>query len=124
MKTILDNLFRCAAAGTVLAAATTAGAATILLKAATFIIEYNATAEDIGVQAFLDSEGWQVMAVEVRLRKPIADQLGASRNIFRAGSLEIPVNLIQSVGDAVVLSVRVEGLRAVLPPGDESAPAH
>ncbi len=73
---------------------------------------------------FLDSEGWQVVAVEVRLRKPIADQLGASRNIFRAGSLEIPVNLIQSVGDAVVLSVRVEGLRAVLPPGDESAPAH
>src|SRR4026207_1711553 len=56
MKTILDNLFRCAAAGTVLAAATTAGAATILLKAATFIIEYNATAEDIGVQAVLDSE--------------------------------------------------------------------
>jgi len=71
MKTILDNLFRCAAAGTVLAAATTAGAATIPLKAATFIIEYNATAEDIGVQAFLDSEGWK----EIEIFAPTGEEI-------------------------------------------------
>jgi sporulation protein YlmC with PRC-barrel domain len=73
---------------------------------------------------FMETHGWQVEALEVRLRKPIAEQLGATHSFFRAGSLEIPVNLIQSVGDAVVLSVRVDGLRAVLPAADEAAPAH
>jgi len=36
---------------------------TIPLKAATMIIEYNASAEDIGVQFFMDSDGWSKLTV-------------------------------------------------------------
>ena len=73
---------------------------------------------------FLDSEAWSVESLRVKLRKEIADQLGASRTMFHAGTVEIPIRLIQSVGDAVVLSVPVHGLREVLPGEGESASAH
>src|SRR5512133_1219066 len=73
---------------------------------------------------FLDSEAWSVESLRVKLRKEIADQLGASRTMFHAGTVEIPIRLIQSVGDAVVLSVPVDGLREVLPGGGEPASAH
>jgi sporulation protein YlmC with PRC-barrel domain len=83
---------------------------------------------------FLDSEAWRVESLQVQLGKEIADQLGAARSIFHAGTVEIPVRLVQSVGDTVVLSVSVDGLRAVqakhsgretegvAPPGQSHAP--
>ena len=64
---------------------------------------------------FLDSERWQVESVQVKLRKEIADELGADRSVFHAGTLEIPVALVQSVGDAVILNVPTLQLRQVLP---------
>ncbi len=73
---------------------------------------------------FLDSELWRVESLQIKLRKDIADQLGASRSMFRAGELELPIALIQSVGDAVVLTVPVEELKQVLPSELEHAPTH
>ena len=70
---------------------------------------------------FLDSEAWGIQSLQVRLRKEIADRIGASRNLFHAGTVEIPIRLIQSVGDAVVLSVPVDGLRQVLPGAPRAA---
>jgi sporulation protein YlmC with PRC-barrel domain len=64
---------------------------------------------------FIDSDAWRVESLQVKLRKDIADQLGANRTVFHAGALEIPVRMIQSAGDTVVLSVPVDGLRQVLP---------
>jgi sporulation protein YlmC with PRC-barrel domain len=72
---------------------------------------------------FVDSTAWVVESLQVKLRKEIADRLGANRTMFHAGTVEIPVRLIQSVGDAVVLSVEVDGLRQVLPGESESAHA-
>jgi sporulation protein YlmC with PRC-barrel domain len=73
---------------------------------------------------FLDSETWRVESLQVKLDRAIADQLGASRSIFHAGTLEIPVRIVQSVGDTVVLSVVVDELRRILPVESEPAPAH
>jgi sporulation protein YlmC with PRC-barrel domain len=64
---------------------------------------------------FLESDAWRVESLQVKLGKDIADQIGADRSIFHAGTLEIPVRKIQSVGDTVVLSIPVDGLRDVLP---------
>lgn len=72
---------------------------------------------------FLDSDAWRVESLQVRLRKDIADRLGADRSMFHAGVLEIPTGMVQSVGDAVVLSVPVDELRQVLPGATESPPA-
>ena len=62
---------------------------------------------------FLDGAAWSVEALQVKLRRDIADQLGAPRGMFHGSTVEIPVRLIQSVGDAVVLTVAVDGLRQV-----------
>ncbi|HEV8332790.1 MAG TPA: hypothetical protein VGQ22_15305 [Steroidobacteraceae bacterium] len=71
MNATLATLIRHALTGATLAVATTVAAAqpgtkveskarTVPLSAATMIIEYNSSAEDIGVQFFLDlSEGWR-----------------------------------------------------------------
>ena len=61
---------------------------------------------------FLDSDAWKVESLQVKLRKEVADQIGADRSAFRAGALEIPVHMIQAAGDTVVLLVPVDALRA------------
>ena len=71
---------------------------------------------------FLDSEAWAVESIQVKLRNATADRLGAARTIFSAGTVEIRVRLIQSVGDAVVLAIPVEGLRAIV--SDPTAAGH
>ena len=73
---------------------------------------------------FLDSEGWRVEAIQVALRKETADRLGAPRSIFHGGTVEIPVHLIQSVGDTVVLSTPVDGLRQILAEPSPTTEAH
>ncbi len=73
---------------------------------------------------FIDSEGWRVESLQVKLRKDVADHLGANRSLFHAGAVEIPVSMIQSVGDAVVLAVAIDGLRQVLPGGSEAVAPH
>lgn len=70
---------------------------------------------------FLDADAWRVESLHVKLRKDIADRLGAERSMFHAGALEIPIGLVQSVGDAVVLAVPVDDLRQVLPGASEAA---
>lgn len=72
---------------------------------------------------FLDSEAWRIESLQVKLRRDTADRLGASRGIFHAGTIEIPVGIVQSVGDAVVLSVEVAGLRQLLPIEGDRTPA-
>jgi len=73
---------------------------------------------------FLDSVSLRVESFQVKLDKPIAELLGTPHSIFRQGVIEVPVSLVQSVGDTLVLSVAVEGLRQVLPNEQESAPLH
>jgi len=64
---------------------------------------------------FLESDTWRVESLQAKLGKDIADQIGAARSLFHAGTLEIPVRIVQSVGDTVVLSVPIDGLGEVLP---------
>jgi sporulation protein YlmC with PRC-barrel domain len=73
---------------------------------------------------FIDNQTWHVEALQVKLRREAAEQLGASRTLFHAGTIEIPLRIVQSVSDAVVLSVSVEELHDVLPAEAASPPAH
>ena len=62
---------------------------------------------------FIDSADWRVESIRIELQKDIADRIGASRTLLHRGTIELPVSFIQSVGDAVVLSIDVEKLREV-----------
>jgi len=67
----------------------------------------------------LDSDGWQVDALRVKVRKEAAGLLGVARSVFYAGSMEIPIRVVQSISDAVVLTLGVDALRELLPSQQE-----
>ncbi|HEX6315853.1 MAG TPA: hypothetical protein VFZ73_13375 [Gemmatimonadaceae bacterium] len=73
---------------------------------------------------FVDTSTWRIESIQATLRKETADSLGAHRSIFQAGTLEIPIHLVQSVGTTVVLTVPLDGLRAVMPNEQAKSPAH
>jgi len=60
---------------------------------------------------YVDATDWRVESLGVELHKDIADRIGAARSLFRRGVVEIPVALIQSIADTVVLGVAVDDLR-------------
>ena len=62
---------------------------------------------------------WHVQAFVVKLRKEAAERAGIARSVFHAPTLEISTDLVQSSGDAVILSVPVEALN----PPAESPPS-
>lgn len=59
----------------------------------------------------IDTSSWVVVVLQVKLRKAAAEQLGASRGILHAATLDLPIRMVQSVGDAVLLSVPTVELR-------------
>jgi len=63
----------------------------------------------------IDTSTWNIGALQIKLSNPVAEQIGVSRGLLRAATIELPVRMIQSVGDAVVLSVPTLELRQVLP---------
>ena len=63
---------------------------------------------------FIDTSTWIIVALQIKLSKSVAEQLGAARGLLRAATLELPVRMVQSVGDAVLLSVPTLELRQIL----------
>lgn len=59
----------------------------------------------------LDPSNLRIEAIQVKLRKDAAERLGASRGWFRAHMIDIPAEQVQSIGDAVILTVPLEALR-------------
>jgi sporulation protein YlmC with PRC-barrel domain len=64
---------------------------------------------------FIDTSAWAIIALQVKLNKASAEQLGAARGILHAATLDLPVRMVQSVGDAVLLSVPTLELHQMLP---------
>jgi sporulation protein YlmC with PRC-barrel domain len=76
------------------------------------------------VELFITSSDWRVESILIELKKDIADRIGANRTLLHRGTIELPVSFIQSVGDAIVLSIEVEKLREARrsPEGDVVQP--
>jgi sporulation protein YlmC with PRC-barrel domain len=62
----------------------------------------------------IDTLTWTIVALQIKLDKAAAEQIGAARSILRAATLELPVRMVQSVGDAILLSVPTLELRQIL----------
>jgi sporulation protein YlmC with PRC-barrel domain len=67
----------------------------------------------------IDTSTWTVVALQVKLRKAAAEQLGAVKGMLRSATVELPVRMVQSVADAILLSVATLELRQILPDGGE-----
>lgn len=62
-------------------------------------------------EIFISSSDWRVESLRIELQKDIADRIGANRTIFHRGTIELPISFVQSVSDAVILTIAVEQLR-------------
>jgi len=62
-------------------------------------------------ELFIDTSTWTIVALQIKLSKSAAEQLGAERSLLHAATFELPVNLVQSVADAVLLTVPTSELR-------------
>lgn len=60
---------------------------------------------------FLDSQSRQLDTLRVKLRRELAEQAGARSTFFHKAMAEVPMQLVQSIGDAVLLQVRFEELQ-------------
>jgi sporulation protein YlmC with PRC-barrel domain len=60
---------------------------------------------------FIDTSTWTIVSLQIKLSKTAAEQLGAARSLIHAATIELPVRMVQSVGDTVLLSVPTLGLR-------------
>jgi len=67
----------------------------------------------------IDTSVWSIVALHVKLNKTAAEQVGAVRGILHAATLDLPVSAVQSVGDAVLLSVPTAELRQILHPAED-----
>ena len=72
-----------------------------------------ADGQEIGEVAalFLDSGNWTVIAIQIKLNRSAAEKLGATRGLLRAATIDLPVRLVQSVGDAILLGIPTLELR-------------
>lgn len=70
---------------------------------------------EIGPLTFDDAD-WRVATVQVKLRREIAERIGVSHGLFHAATIDLPIELVQSVGDVVILTVPVDALRSPPPP--------
>ena len=66
---------------------------------------------------FIDTSTWTIVSLQIKLSKTATEQLGASRSLLHAATIELPVRMIQSVSDTVLLSVPTLGLRQTDPEG-------
>jgi sporulation protein YlmC with PRC-barrel domain len=62
-------------------------------------------------ELFISASDWRIESIRIEIHNDIADGIGASRTMFHRATIELPVAFIQSVSDAVVLTVDVEHLR-------------
>jgi sporulation protein YlmC with PRC-barrel domain len=75
----------------------------------------------------IDETTWRVAAIQIALTKEIADRIGIKRSVFHPGTIDVPIDSVQSVGDAIVLTVAVDALRVTPPPpavGPQDVPIH
>jgi len=63
----------------------------------------------------IDTSAWSILALQIKLSKAVAEKIGAARSIIHAATLELPVRMVQSVGDAILLSIPTLELRQLLP---------
>lgn len=68
---------------------------------------------EIGVVGgvIFETASWKVEALEVKIRAEVAERIGAGRKMFRATTINIPIDQVHSVRDAVILTIALGELR-------------
>jgi sporulation protein YlmC with PRC-barrel domain len=64
-----------------------------------------------------------VGGMRVKLRARVADDVGVERGTFRSAVVDVPASMLQAIGDAVLLNVKLDALLQPQPPVEQPAPS-
>jgi sporulation protein YlmC with PRC-barrel domain len=67
------------------------------------------TVDDLSVVS-VENGIWRVASFRLRLRREIARDIGASSPLLRSAVVDVPAEMVQAIGDAVILSVPTAAL--------------
>jgi len=98
-------IFVVAVAGAALARGNDARGRIVPLSAARLIIEFNASAEDIGIQAFLDSGGWREVEIFDPLGAEVFSAEAEGRLLRQGGGTELFLESVEPGLDELPLDV-------------------
>src|SRR5215207_6937585 len=68
---------------------------------------------------FFHGGAFAIDAIEIKVRREMAERLGLKHSPFKPAMMEIPAGAVQSVGDAVILSAKLEELGGATPRTDD-----
>jgi sporulation protein YlmC with PRC-barrel domain len=61
--------------------------------------------------------------MRVKLRASVADDVGVERGTFRSAIVEVPASMLQAIGDAVLLNVKLDALLQPQVPAEQPMPS-
>ncbi len=61
--------------------------------------------------------------MRVKLRSQVADDVGVHRGTFRPAVIDVPASMLQAIGDAVLLNVKLDALLQPQPAAPEPTAA-
>lgn len=61
--------------------------------------------------------------MRVKLRGSVADDVGVEHGTFRAAVVDVPASMLQAIGDAVLLNVKLDALLQPQAPVEQPAPS-
>ena len=62
--------------------------------------------------------------MQVKLRSRVADDVGVERSTFKPAVVDIPASMLQAIGDAVLLNVRLDALLQPRELAQQPTPTH
>ena len=77
------------------------------------VVELNGSVIGIVKNVFFDDNAWEVTSFDVELNKKTADELDAKK-LFRNFRIPLGINLIQGIGDTILLRTPKDELTAIL----------
>jgi sporulation protein YlmC with PRC-barrel domain len=63
-----------------------------------------------------------IAGIRVKLRSRVADDVGVERGTFRAAVVDVPASMLQAIGDALLLNVKLDGLIQPRPHAEQPSP--
>ena len=78
--------------------------------------------EGLFIEQAAAGESLCVGGMRVKLRSSVADNIGVEHGTFRPAVVEIPASMVQALGDAVLLNVKIDALLQPAPTEHPAAP--
>lgn len=72
----------------------------------------------------IDRGKLEVAALEVKLRRNVAERLHLATSRLRSTTITIPADSVHSIGDVVILEVGLDSLAAPAAPGEQEPVRH